>query len=72
MNETKQAIIWQKFLHNNGDLTRPSMFVNIHHIKRGNKELKNTDKRIVELFTMEDTGAFLKCCLDLKEEINKL
>ena len=72
MNEKKQAILWQKFLHNNGDLTRPSMSVNIHHIKRGNKNLRNADKRIIELFTMEDVGAFLKCCLDLKEEIGKL
>ena len=66
------AIIWQKFLHSNGDISKETKSNNICNIKKGKKQLKNTEQRITELFTMQDTGTFINCCLEVREEFADL
>jgi len=66
------AIIWQKFLHSNGDISNNSKAANICNIRKGKKQLKNTEQRITELFTMQDAGTFINCCLEMQKEFADL
>lgn len=67
-----QAFLWQKFLHDNGDLSRKALDTANTRIRQEKKQLNRTEQRLVELFTMQDTGTFINCCLEIREEFKRL